>query len=788
MHLDRLVLIFVKLSTTILLLICSLSQLLSSNQLEIVLKFSDEMLHPLPDVQVKIPPQKGIYLSNINGIVSLRTEFRFPIKIIASKTGYIEIDTLLIPKPDSDTIFLSLLMFSKQFRSGEIVVTATRTEKEIRSIPIPITTVHLSESNKISIRNLDEILSEFTSIPLVDDHGRGVQLQGLDPDYTLILINGEPIINRTGGILDISRFYIGNANRIEIIRGPNSSIYGSNALAGVINILTSEPFNPMEITASGKYSSFNSLDFALNFAQIPMQDLFSYNFYYNFMRTDGYKLIPSSVGKTIPEIYNHTFHLENFFFITSRSRIKFSIRGSVEDEFNEYLNVSTGTDTISSFNRVKDFSAFLNYKNTISSNFNYEFRTYGSYFSTKTTDRKIFTNTLFDEYEFAQSLYKSEFQGNYLFAENNYCTFGLGYQTETAQSLRIEKGKQKNNQLFFYIQDDFYPIENLNLIGSVRFDKHSDYSSQLSPKLAVSYNFSESITIRTSFGNGFKAPSFEELYLDWSNPMAGYSVFGSINALEGIRRLQNSGQIISLLVPLDSFPRLKPEKSFSFDIGGNISFNGLMFIKLNIFRNNVSNLIDFLPIAYKTNGQRVHTYQNLNRIYTQGIEFSSELSLSKLFEIYLSYQYLETGDLNIIDKIKTKKIFKRDANGFDRAVLMSEYGGLFHRPTHSGNIRIAYNNENLGLYLSIRINLRSKYGFKDINGNGILDDEREYAPGYGIANLNINKTITRMITLNLAVNNIFNKKDIRFLATNPGRTFALSINFNYVKQNTGNNQ
>lgn len=760
----------------------SFSSLLLAKQIKFFLKFTDEFNQPLSDVQVNVSPGSNIHLSNVKGLVHIKTDYDTTKRIIATKVGFIKLDTTIYLYPNVDSIFIDLKLFSLQYRSNEIVITATRTEKELLSIPIPMTTVYFSEAKKIAVRNLDEVLSEFTSLPLVDDHGRGLQLQGLEPDYTLILINGEPIINRTGGILDISRFYIGNINKIEIVRGPNSSIYGSNALAGVINILTAEPVNPFELSASGKLSSFNSLDLAINFAQIPTPELFSYSAYYNFSSTDGYKLNPSSFGKTIPEIHNHTFQGESFLNITPRSKIKFSFRGSIEDEFNNYLNISSSTDTISSFNRVYDFNLSLNYRNTLSSNFNYEYRIYGSYFSTRTKDKKISTNKIFDEYQFSQKLLKNEFQGNYVISKNNYFTFGLGYQMEEAKSLRIENGKQTNSQFYFYLQDDYFPFDRLNILTSFRFDKHSDYSSQINPKLALSYRITKELTFRTSIGTGFKAPSFEELYLDWTNPMAGYSVFGTMNAIEGIRRLQNNGQIISLLIPVDSFPNLYPEKSLSFDIGGNIYIDDKMWFKLNFFRNNVSYLIDFLPIAYKTNGQRVHTYQNINKIFTQGIELVSDFLIFKYFKLNVSYQFLQTGDINVISKIKERKIFKRDANGFDRTVELSEYGGLFHRPTHSCNIRISYNNEHLGIYSSLRINLKDKYGYRDVNGNEILDDKREYAPGYAIFNLNFNKSISKKISLNFSINNIFDKKDIRFLAANPGRTFSFAINFNFVKQ------
>ncbi|MFN3306576.1 MAG: TonB-dependent receptor domain-containing protein, partial [Candidatus Kapaibacteriota bacterium] len=173
---------------------------------------------------------------------------------------------------------------------------------------------------------------------------------------------------------------------------------------------------------------------------------------------------------------------------------------------------------------------------------------------------------------------------------------------------------------------------------------------------------------------------------------------------------------------------------------------------------------------------------NLKKIFTQGVELSLEYQLSDHLKANIAYQYLQTGDLDVINKIKEGKLFRRDALGNDVRVSLEEYGGLFHRPTHSANIRLTYQNNQLGLFSTIRVNLKSKYGFKDINSNLILDDASEYAPGYAIFNWNISKELFKILTLSVGINNIFDKKDTRLLAVYPGRTFFISINLNYVKQ------
>lgn len=745
----------------------------------------DEHSTPLSQVQIVNELDKRVLLTNSLGYVVSKIHLSPTIRLHFSKFGYQNLDTLINTNYSFDTISISVNLYPKAFTSKEVVITATRTEKELQNVPIPISTIHIDDIKPIAIYNLGEILNELTSLPIIEDYrsGSGVQLQGLNPDFTLLLINGEPIGYRTGEVFDISQFSIGNVSRIEIVRGPNSSIYGSNALAGVINIITEEIDKSTDLSITGKFGSNSTYSLFSNLKNAFIPGILSSSLYYNFSHTDGYKLIPNSVGKTVPEMSGHTFHGETFWNVSEKSRFKLSLRGNFATEKNYYSTTSSSqNDTIFSLNKVNDINASVVFRNIVSQWVNYEFRSYYSYFSTNTNDRYSRNNSLFDQYFFSQNLFKLELQSNYLLSTTNYLTFGGGYQTEGAKSSRIVEGMQRNYQFYFYLQDDIYPIDKLNLIASFRFDRHSEYPSQISPRIAVAYEFVPELILKGSIGTGFKAPTFEELYLDWTNPMAGYSVFGITYAAKGIAKFKEQGQIAELLISPDSIPTLKPEKSISFDFGGNLRLVDFLFFKINLFRNNVSNLIDFLPIAIKTNGQRLHTYQNINRIFTQGIESSLELSFMKYFKINLSYQYLETGDLDIIEKIKNKQIFKRDENGFDRAVELSEYGGLFHRPKHSGIIRFTYHNTNIGLYSSVHFSVKSKYGYKDINGNAILDDSREYGPGYGMVNFNISKSIAGLFSVSLAINNVFDKKDIRFLASNPGRTFTISVSFNYVQQ------
>ena len=119
-----------------------------------------------------------------------------------------------------------------------VVVTATRTERKLSNLTVPVTIINAKTIQQNGALRLTDILKEQTGLNLTSGFGAGVQLQGLNPDYTIILINGEPLVGRTAGVLDLNRIALGNIKKIEIVKGPSSSLYGSEAMAGVINIIT----------------------------------------------------------------------------------------------------------------------------------------------------------------------------------------------------------------------------------------------------------------------------------------------------------------------------------------------------------------------------------------------------------------------------------------------------------------------------------------------------------------------------------------------------------------------
>ncbi|MEQ8425934.1 MAG: TonB-dependent receptor plug domain-containing protein, partial [Cyclobacteriaceae bacterium] len=148
----------------------------------------------------------------------------------------------------------------------EVIVTATRNERTLGALPMPVSLIPKTQIRSMGSLRLNDVLTEQTGlvvVPQVNAQGNGIQLQGFNPDYTLILLDGEPIIGRYTGSLELSRIAVGNIKQIEIVKGPSSSLYGSDALAGVINIITDRP-KGIGLNASARYGSNNTIDLSTN--------------------------------------------------------------------------------------------------------------------------------------------------------------------------------------------------------------------------------------------------------------------------------------------------------------------------------------------------------------------------------------------------------------------------------------------------------------------------------------------------------------------------------------------
>ncbi|MBW2023119.1 MAG: TonB-dependent receptor, partial [Deltaproteobacteria bacterium] len=183
----------------------------------------------------------------------------------------------------------------------KIVVTATKTEKTLEDVPGSVTVIDKEEMKKKNIETVDDVLNSLSGLFVkrskrLMDSTTSVRMRGFAGDeYTLVLIDGQPLNDAYTGGVEWGALPVENIERIEVIRGPASALYGGNAMGGVINIITKTP-QKLELEASGGYGTHDTYRYRLS-AGNRFRDRLSIRLGYEEESTDGYPTIP--VRRTI---------------------------------------------------------------------------------------------------------------------------------------------------------------------------------------------------------------------------------------------------------------------------------------------------------------------------------------------------------------------------------------------------------------------------------------------------------------------------------------------------------
>ncbi len=646
----------------------------------------------------------------------------------------------------------------------EVIVTATRTLRQLSSLPMPVQLISSKEIKAINSRRLSDVLNEQTGLTIVNDHGQGIQMQGMDSDYTLILIDGVPLIGRTAGTLDLSRVTVGNIKQIEIVKGASSSLYGNEALAGVINIITEDPVDGFKgtIDYSSGTNTTNDLGASINYKKNKL----GITAFVNSFSSHGFDLTPEDGLKNIDPYHNYTLSSKIKYDFSKKTTLVLS--GKYYTEKQDYIP----SKTLRGEGNVNEWSTFLKLKHK----HNEKWETYIDFYKTQYKTDSYLNNldgTLYSESDFNQIQLRPELRVSYQYNQKNTFTAGIGTTYESLERTYFSN-KPEINSPFAHVQYDTRIGEKLNIILGARFDNHSEYKSQLSPKLAMRYDFNSKIAIKASVGYGYKAPGFRQLYLDFTNSTAGYSVIGYNRAPDRITELYKLGEITETnfsAIDLSKFNgALIPESSVNYNFGIALQPLTKLKLELNFFRNNIDNLINTIIVARKTNGSNLYSYENVSRVYNQGLELNTTWMPTANLKISGGYQLLYAKDKDAEEAHENGEVFIRDEKTAEtKRLTKDDYFGLPNRSKHMANAKVFYTNLRWKLNANIRATYRSDYGLRDTNSSGYIDHNDEFVDGYNIIDFAINKTILKKYTLGLTVDNIFDFTDPTNINTIAGR-------------------
>ncbi len=660
----------------------------------------------------------------------------------------------------------------------EIVTTATRTEQALKNVPMPVTVIKGTDIQRMGALRLNEVLAEQTGIQVIQDHGSGVQMQGLSTDYVLILIDGEPVIGRTKGNIDLTRLVVGNIDRIEIVKGPSSSLFGSEAMGGVINIITKKGGETLSGSLRARYRRYNTLDLSAEAGRQHRK--LGWYVFGNRMSSDGYfaKGATSSITKTIAPFTGYTASGKLSYRFSPSLELIVNARFFNEDQHNrKQVEVNAASHLIREQTNRKDLSLTPTLYWTLAPGKRFQIRNYITSFRTRSLYEYQHNNEVYDDSYFSQFFNRSEIQYDHRFNTRHTTTLGVGNILEGVDATRYESSNTFN-QFYGFAQHQWQLLQHINITGGFRYDKHNQYADRFSPKLAAGWNISRTWSIQASVAGGYKAPTFEQLLLNFTNPTVGYTVVGTNVAARAIRKLEEEGQIQQILIDPATIGAISAESSLAYNVGFKFQPGRRLLFQANLFRNNITDMIDFNTVAIKTNQGAIYSYFNRNKVFTQGVEVNTSLKLPYDLEVSAGLQYLDAKDAAVWNAVKAGKVYYRDDNNLDHKVVSSDYGGLYNRSRFTGNIKIHYSNTRYDFDIALRSVFRSRFGTGlDVNGNGILDDDREYASGYQLWNLSVRKFVKKL-GLEAGVNNIFSVHT-PYDPTTPGLNWYAGISYKF---------
>lgn len=411
---------------------------------------------------------------------------------------------------------VNIEMVESDHSLGEIVVTGTGTAHHLKTAPVPTELISKKAIANAGASDFNDLMLNIS--PSFEFNpgtmGSFMSINGLGNDFILVLIDGKRMYGDIGGQNDLSRINPDDVERIEILKGAASLLYGSDAIAGVINIITKKSKQKLNVSNTTRIRDYatiqqsNTVD--LNFGKI------SWNGNFNHKSSNGWQLSPYELdgndlveteAKAQNKYTDHTFSQ----VLTFRASDKWEVyAGHSVYEKDMFRPQSVGKYGYYFDDKTFEMGAkyLLNRKDYISLDYNYDqFRYYYRYnqdYKDYSDGDKSINND--------QRLNNIRLKYVMAISKNNKLTLGEDYTEEKMVSEdRLEEGEAAAHTIAVYAQDEITLFNHLNVVAGIRAVKHKEFGGAFTPKVSVLYKLN-SLNFRATYGQGFKAPTLKELY------------------------------------------------------------------------------------------------------------------------------------------------------------------------------------------------------------------------------------------------------------------------------------
>ncbi|MBD3169385.1 MAG: TonB-dependent receptor [candidate division Zixibacteria bacterium] len=473
------------------------------------------------------------------------------------------------------------------FQMDPVVVTGTRSAYILKDSPVETGVITQVEMERAGLKNVADALRLFTGLNVSGGAAFGasqrltVMHRGLPSQYSLVLIDGKRTKSEhihTG--INLNLLPIEMVDKIEVVKSPLSSVYGSDAIGGVINIITKTASDESIVGGQISYGTFNTREFTaehgyrignakyLISGKLADSDGIEDNAYkqYNALGRIGYDISSIASINVDGKYYrNEYLHSGN----------------DVEDE-----RIDLGMDISNKFSGVSSLKLETNY-------------------TVFTGSRKEATSKTAGFNAIFQSLLA------------NRHNLMVGVEARYEEFERVATPLKDETLLGAYLQDDFRLNDRLSIVASSRVDNHPEFGSVFAPSIAGYFKITEHSKLRGSVGRGFRAPSLQDLY--------EYHYFHKTYWRDGN-------------------PDLEPEYSTNYNLGVEHIFNKSLLARVTGFRIDLENMITAVNTGrLEDDGLPIFQRENVKKAHTQGIETELRFDKSG-FGTVLAYTYLDTED------------------------------------------------------------------------------------------------------------------------------------------------
>lgn len=534
---------------------------------------------------------------------------------------------------------------SDEYTFDEVVVTATKIAQPQKEVTSSVSVITQEMIRNSTAQTVAEILPTVPGVAIQSYGGlgakQGISIRGLnggaESQKMLILVDGRPANGAFKGSITWNTIPLSNIERIEVVRGPASVLYGDNALGGAINIITKKPEKDRS-TVSTSYGSWGTKTMSLY--QEGKSGNVGYTFTADYGNTDGFRPHSDYEGSN----FTSRFDIGNNLIIRSG--------------YTKFDRSDPGTSGIPSSNTTyyKDYTQdqveayyFDVQKNFKLADLPSQVRVF--YNETDTDDIENLPNSIGSKNKSGVwGLYQRlkdketgfELQQNVINTDKQTVLWGYDYRRLSANNTDYAKNNSvgvqntyKANTYAFYLEDNKQLSKKLRMDLGGRYDHHSAYGGQFNPKFGMAYQAQADTTIKLNISRAFKAPSMNDLY------------YGS-----------------------SANPDLKPQRMWSYELGVDKQFTPTSKASIVFYKENVE---DMIVGRRQSSGGTIR--ENASSMRPKGVEMEWVRQLSNKYDYFVNYTYLDAGLMTFYSSRHKANLGVNYKYGPWKASLMEEYVG-----------------------------------------------------------------------------------------------------------------